>query len=160
MEYVVEDDARKLYHAMKAARMKLISTRGSITYSRSARSDQHCSAIDLVFGGCAIASRDPQWEVVDVAGFETDHRVTQTTLEIKPNRATSTRFNWKKANKQHVRTAVEAALKFLGQPALLTISEVDKYAANLVDLLYAAITTTVPPTKPRTFPPDLRRIPK
>lgn len=161
MQYVVEPDADKLDLAMKAAKMKLISTRGAITYSRSTQSDQHCSTIDLVFGSLAIASREPQWKVLDVPGFESDHRVTQTILDITPERATSTRLDWKRAKKKEVLAAVERALKSLDQSTeLRTTSDADKYATDLVNLLHAATTATVPRTKPRTSPPDLRRIPE
>lgn len=160
-EYVVEPEATKLFLAIEAAKMRLLSTRGAITYSRSIQSDQHCSTIDLVFGSRAIASRDPQWKVLDVPGFESDHRVTQTVLDITPERATSTRLDWKRAKKKKVLAAVERALKPLDQSTeLRTTSDVDKYASDLVNLLHAATTATVPRTKPRTSPPDLRRIPE
>lgn len=99
--------------------------------------------------------------VVDVPGFESDHRVTRTVLDITAERATTTRLDWKRAKKKKVRAGAMRALKSLDQPSLLlTPSDVDEYASNLANLLHAATTATVPRSKPRTSPPDLRRIPE
>ena len=156
MEYVVEKEAEKLDQALTAANMKLLSRRGAITYSRSSQVDQNCSTIDLTFGGDIIVGRDPQWDIVDAIGFESDHRVTQISLDIKPSRLTSTRFNWKRANREHVSKAVKTALKSLGNPVLASTAEVVKYATDMVSLLCAAMSKTVPLVKPRALRPDLK----
>lgn len=152
----MEKEAEKLDQALTAANMKLLSRRGAITYSRSSQVDQNCSTIDLTFGGDIIVGRDPQWDIVDAIGFESDHRVTQISLDIKPSRLTSTRFNWKRANKKHVSKAVKTALKSLGNPVLASTAEVDKYATDMVSLLCAAMSKTVPLVKPRALRPDLK----
>lgn len=145
-----EPKAEQLYDAVAAANMELLSTRGAITYSRSARPDQYCSTIDLVFGSLEVSSWNPRWSVLDVPGFHSDHRVTQTTLDIEPNLVARTRLDWRRANGPEVRRSVGEALQWLdGNIALPTTSAVDRYATKLADLLYAATASSVPLTKPR-----------
>ena len=160
MTFVVENDAKKLYYATEAADMKLISTKGAITYSWGTRADQNASTIDLVFGGPAIVSRDPQWSIVEVDGFDSDHRVTQTSFDIEPTRATDNRLDWRRANRKLALRLIENSLRSLQKPALLSTAEIDEYTAKLVDLLRIAMITTVPKVKPRTYLPSLRSLPK
>ena len=133
--YTVENDAQKLATAMKAAHMKLLTTPGAITYSRSTRVDQHSSTIDLVFAGSAIAIRDPEWKVLDVDEFESDHRVTQTTVDIQSACVTKNRRNWKKNNKSLAEAATREAFKSLDQTPLYTVSEIDEYAAKMIKVI-------------------------
>lgn len=62
MTCAVEPKGEQLYYAVTGARMKLLSERGAITYSRGTQLDQNCSTIDLVFGSSAIVSREPAVE--------------------------------------------------------------------------------------------------
>ena len=151
MRSTAEPKAVRLYDALAATEMELISTRGAITYSRSARSDQYCSTIDLVFGNPQAISWNPRWKIVDVPGFDSDHRVTQTTLDIVPRLFDKPRRDWNRVDVPEVRRCVKKALECLdGDVSLNTTSEIDQYAAKLADLLYAATASTVPLIKPRT----------
>ena len=114
-----------------------------------------------MFGGRAIASLNPQWRIVDVPGFESDHRVTQTILNFQPNRVVDTPLDWKKVDKKRLQTAVQDALEGLDTTiSLTTCLEIDKYAADMTDRINGAISATVPVTKPRTPSPDLRTVPE
>ena len=48
-------------------------------------------------------------------------------------------------------------MKSLGYPNLTSFDVIDQYAANMIDLLDAAVTSTLPPAKPLARPPDLRK---
>ena len=155
-----EHDALLLDSATKSQGMKLLTEPGTITYSRSTNTEEHSSTIDLAFGDRVIASRDPQWSIVNVAGFESDHRVTQISFDITPYRTTSKRLNIKKANRDELRSATKEALKSLDRPPLPTIEEADEFADSLGDRLTTVMDRTVPLTKPRGSRPNFRKIPR
>ena len=159
MRYSVESDAKKLHRATRAAKMKLITKQGAITYSRSAHVDQNCSTIDLVFGGNTITSRNPQWKIANDMGFNSDHRLTQTEFDIEPIRVLSAPRNWNAAHKEHVFRAVKIALENLGSPALACTAEVDRYATDLINLLSAVLSKTVLRAKPRAGQRDPKQSP-
>lgn len=160
MRYAEDVKARQLYHITESHEMELLSKPGTITFSRSIQSNQRCSTIDLVFGGRHIVSRASQWNVVDVFGFESDHRVTQTVLDLQPNCAFRTPFNSKKANTDHVRAATKESLKSLNLTTpLKTPAELNEFASSFNTLCYAAITATVPKSQLRSFSPDLHANP-
>ena len=148
--------AEELHSTMETAGMKLITTPGAITYTRSVQGDRYCSTIDLVFGGQTLMSWNPQWEVLDVKGFETDHRVTQTILDIEPSQKTSTRLDLKKVDKENLKETVALGLESLDDLSLSFISDMDKYAEKLIDVLDAGMTHCVPQTKPCIFHPTIR----
>ena len=132
----------------------------AVTYSQSTQSDLHCSTIDLVFGGRETASQISQWDIVEVPGFESDHRVTQTILNIQPNRVANTRLDWGEAYKEPLITAVTNSLRGLDTTtALPTDVERNNYATDFIDRLNEAITATLPQKRPRPPPPDLRTVP-
>lgn len=75
---------------MKGANMVCLTPSDKITYSRSLprKDGLHSSTIDLIFVSKALLDRAPGREgacrVLNIKGFETDHRVTETTINIKP----------------------------------------------------------------------------
>ena len=96
-----------------------------------------------------------------MTGFETDHRVTQTVLDLQPNCEIRPRLNWKRADTNHVRAAIRGALKSLNLATpLMTVAEIDEFASTFITLCYAAITATVPQSQLRSPSPDLLMIPE
>lgn len=152
--------ARELWSRLQANKMKLLTTPGVTTYTRSADPEGPSSTIDLVFGSPAIASREPLWQIADVPGFETDHRVSQTTLSLEPIREIWSRPNWKRANKQRVRAAAKYHLSLLDHTSALdTPAKIQKYSLDLAHSLKAVITDALPPPKPRKAHNDCKRQP-
>lgn len=80
--------------------MTLLTPQGVITYSRGELTDFYSSTIDLTFASPAIATRSRGCYVVDVPGFETDHRPIQTRLNMLPNQEVTRRLLWKKVDKK------------------------------------------------------------
>ena len=144
------NSARELWSGLEAAKMKLLIKPGVITYSRSSDPNSPSSTIDLVFGSPAITTLDPQWQIVDVDAFDSDHRLSQTILSLEPFRESWSRPSWKKANKQRVLAATKYHLSFLDSTSPLdTRPKIRQYALNLARALKAVATDVLPPSKPR-----------
>ncbi|KAL8688176.1 MAG: hypothetical protein Q9218_005850 [Villophora microphyllina] len=124
----VEPAAVELHNGTSAAGIQLLSTRGAITYSRSACMDQNSSTIDLVLGSYTVTTMDPRWELLDVEGFESDYRVTQTAFDIDTDYSIRAGFDWKRADKRKVRSAVKDRRQSLEQRVLISASDMNAYA--------------------------------
>ena len=152
-----ELDAHRLASAMRAHDMTLLTIPGTTTFSRSSRPDQEnttqpeqqCSTIDLAFVGPAITGWNPHWEVLDVPGFESDHRVTQVTLPVTPTRIIQRRSNLNNANSRYVCATTEERLKMnldLSTP-LITVLQLEEFADKFGDLCQQTINDVAPPTQ-------------
>ena len=157
---VVEHDASLMSNTLQAAGMKLFTSPGAITYSRSPHEDRLSSTIDLTFGSASIAMTDPQWKIVDVPGFESDHRVTQLSLRFDIDESIKApRPDWKNADKAFVREAAQKALQSLDGMNLDSPEATERYSTDMVKLLHAVVSKTIPLTKPPASSPDFRKVP-
>lgn len=86
-----------------------------------------------------------------MAGFESDHRLIQTSFNLTFDQVPRTRLDWMRANVPQVQKNVKKALQSLDRYITLnTIEEIDEYAAKLAKSLDAATISSVPLKKPRT----------
>ncbi|CAG9949292.1 unnamed protein product [Clonostachys rosea f. rosea IK726] len=114
---------------MKGANMVCLTPSDEITYSRSLprKDGLHSSTIDLIFVSKALLDRTPGREgacrVLNVKGFETDHRVTETTINIKPVEAVGVQYLWKLLDHDKLRKAMREALGPLGFLPIKTRAE-------------------------------------
>ncbi|CAH0002271.1 unnamed protein product [Clonostachys byssicola] len=137
--------SKSLGQMMKGAKMTCLTPSDKITYSRSHPRDDglYSSTIDLIFVSKPLLDRAPGREgacrVLNVRGFETDHRVTETTISIKPVEAVGVQYLWKQVNHDKFREAMRKAFEILGFPPLGFRTEVDAYTAAVLNAMGSVI---------------------
>ena len=155
--------ALQLERAVSNYGMKCLNQRGVVTYSRSTEeSRQFCSTIDLTFASINLATRCAGWGVVDVRGFESDHRVIETCFSLSPNRTVGICYLWELVHPRKLNQHMAAALSPLGFPALETKPAIDNYTERLVESMRAVIQLEVQTARPlavaeEPIPDHLRR---
>lgn len=138
-------DSKKLGNAVRSHNLHLCNTPGVITYTRSACKDGPCqSTIDLAFLGEFLAPRFLRWSVMDVEGFDSDHRVVQTTLDCPPNRQISIHRRWKETPEEDFRTSVQKNLLALPAQDLDSTEGIDARLWAIVKIIEDAIKDHVP----------------
>ncbi|KAJ9415572.1 Endonuclease/exonuclease/phosphatase [Fusarium oxysporum] len=146
---IIEPQAVELANGLNQARMGLLTTRGFPTYSRGqCIAGEYNSTIDLTYASSAIVPFVRKWESPDVPGFDSDHRVIMTTLNLEIDRVPSTYYLWKLADPNKFRACVDGSLKPLGFPALTTPAMTDNYARKVVQAFNPAIERLVPLAPP------------
>ncbi|RYP82468.1 hypothetical protein DL769_001661 [Monosporascus sp. CRB-8-3] len=139
----------KLCRLTQIAGMTCLTSPGAITYSRSfGFNGRYCSTIDLTFAGRHVASRASRCKVLDVRGFETDHRIVETTLNVVANRAFGKWYLWKVANKPDFERNADRVLRPLQFPKLETEADIDGYACQFVSALQILIKQEVEAARP------------
>ncbi|KAB5535345.1 hypothetical protein GE09DRAFT_1063397 [Coniochaeta sp. 2T2.1] len=118
--------------------MTCLNKPGQVTYSRSA-DDTTNSTIDLTFLGSSLHPLLIDWDIVDVEGFESDHRVIQSTLATSCNAVTKFHRLWKQVDQPKFKRKLARALGRLGMPPLRTKSDID----NLIDTVVPVYQTTL-----------------
>ena len=130
--------AEQLYDAFQSASLKLLTARGTVTYSRGAgNSDRYAGTIDLTLGGEAVAELCSSCEVVDCPGFESDHRVTVTTFDMEVECETPWRFRWNlnDGEKSRIQRKISDEFKDEARPPLQSDESIEEYTATVVDKL-------------------------
>ncbi|RYP34155.1 hypothetical protein DL767_004382 [Monosporascus sp. MG133] len=143
------------------AGMTCLTTPGAITYSRSfGYNGWYCSIIDLTFAGRHVASRASRCKVLDIRGFETDHQIVETNLNVVANRAFGKWYIWQKANKLNFERNAKRVLEPLQFPKLETEADIDEYACQFVSALQILVKQEVEAARPlvpdaETLPPHI-----
>ncbi|KAG5801061.1 hypothetical protein H9Q71_014357 [Fusarium xylarioides] len=145
----IEPEAIELANGLDQAGMELLTTRGFRTYARGrCFAGEYSSTIDLTYASSSLVPFVREWQSPDVPGFESDHRVIMTTLNLELNRVPSTYYIWKRADPDKFRACVGASLKPIGFPALTSPAMIDNYARKVVQAFGPAIETLVPLASP------------
>ncbi|KAF4976901.1 hypothetical protein FDECE_18418, partial [Fusarium decemcellulare] len=151
--------ANELAHGLSATGMECLTPPGTITFSRSGYIHRGVSTIDLTFASVRIADRAERYRIVDVPGFETDHRVIETTLAIEPRRETRVRRLWKRVDEAKFIQAVKSGLEAVGcssepgdLPELSQRDRIDDYIDKISKAVSSAVEQWVPVTTPRASP--------
>lgn len=154
----IEPQAFELANVLDEAGMELLTTRGFRTYARGKHlTSEYSSTIDLTYASPSLIPFVRKWQSPDVPGFDSDHRVIMTTLNLEVNRVPSTYYIWKRADPDKFRACVGESLKPIGFPALTTPAMVDNYARKVVQAFGPAIETLVPlPAPPGSKRPKSR----
>ncbi|KAF4999739.1 hypothetical protein FDECE_11418 [Fusarium decemcellulare] len=142
--------ARELSEQLKAAHMKQVTPRGVITFTRSPTSQP--TTIDLTFISEGISQRRRDWKILDVPGFESDHRIIEMTLDIAPIRDTRTRRDWKGVKEKEFNKAVGENMEAIGTPDITTTDEIDEYAGKTGYALLSVTGRLVPEISYPAFP--------
>lgn len=138
-------DSRALADAVRSYDLHLCNTPGVITYTRSADpAGRSRSTIDLTFLGPHLTHRLLGWSVVDVQGFDSDHRVLRTTLDCPPVRQISIHRRWHETDIEAFRTSVERNLGALPQPDLESTAGIDAGLWEIFQIMEKAIEEHVP----------------
>ncbi|KLP19259.1 Uncharacterized protein LW94_3629 [Fusarium fujikuroi] len=146
---MIEPQAIELANGLHEAGMELLTPRGFRTYARGKhRTGEYSSTIDLAYASPSLIPFVRKWESPDVPGFDSDHRVIMTTLNLEVNRVPSTYYIWRRADPDKFRACVGGSLKPIGFPALTTPAMVDNYARKVVQAFSPAIETLVPLAAP------------
>ncbi|KAH9883485.1 hypothetical protein F4778DRAFT_660496 [Xylariomycetidae sp. FL2044] len=136
-------DAATLADGTRNNGMTLVTTPGEITYSAGTDKAVRASTIDLTFLGRNLAPYFGDWGVVKVRGFESDHCVCQTRLNVGVKMETAPRFRWHKVRKDDFRQKLNQRLGVLdGLQALDTWEDIESYVSSLVDILEDVIVKT------------------
>jgi hypothetical protein len=99
----------------------------------------HASTIDLTFAGTRIPPLVVGWEVLSVPGFDSDHRVIQTSLAVGLERTEPRPWVLKSINERRFTRKAAAALAELGFPALETEAAIDAYVTRMIEILGRAV---------------------
>lgn len=138
-------DSKTLADAVRSYDLHLCNSPGVTTYTRSADPDgQIRSTIDLTFLGPHLTHRSLGWAVVDVQGFDSDHRVVRTTLDCPPVRQISIHRRWHETDLEAFRTSVERNLGDLPQPDLDSTAGIDAGLWKIFQIMEKAIREHVP----------------
>ncbi|CVK85311.1 uncharacterized protein FPRN_06812 [Fusarium proliferatum] len=145
----IEPQAIELANGLDEAGMELLTTLGFRTYARGKYlTGEYSSTIDLTYASPSLIPFVRKWQSPDVPGFDSDHRVIMTTLNLEVNRVPSTYYIWKRADPDKFRACVGGSLKPIGFPALTTPAMVDNYARKVIQAFGPAIETLVPLAAP------------
>ncbi|RBA20535.1 hypothetical protein FPRO05_07982 [Fusarium proliferatum] len=145
----IEPQAIELANGLDEAGMELLTPRGFRTYARGKHlTGEYSSTIDLTYASPSLIPFVRKWQSPDVPGFDSDHRVIMTSLNLEVNRVPSTYYIWKRADPDKFRECVGGSLKPIGFPALTTPAMVDNYARKVVQAFGPAIETLVPLAAP------------
>ncbi|EGU79108.1 hypothetical protein FOXB_10396 [Fusarium oxysporum f. sp. conglutinans Fo5176] len=146
---IIELQAIELSSGLKAADMKILTPRGFKTYSRGkCFAGAYTSTIDLTCASSSLAQFVSNWSSPEVPGFDSDHRVIMTTLDLEIERVPSTYYLWKLVDPKEFREFVNNALEHLGFPTLSSPVMADNYARRLVQAFGPAIQKLVPLAPP------------
>ncbi|KAG7064329.1 zinc knuckle [Colletotrichum scovillei] len=151
----ITSDARSLFHGTEQAGMECITEPGAMTYSRGSDQEKHTSTIDLAFLSQSLLHRFTDWSILEGRNFNSDHRIIQTTLLMEPDRTSSDRYLWGKADVAGFRAHVERELANSGllDTALMSKPDINAYFSKFNDIIRLAIPLHVPLAKP----PVIRR---
>ena len=145
---ILSASAKEFHGDMKNTGMTLCNEPGIITSTRSIDCNNgKGTTIDLTFVGNAIDCRKLDWRVVPVRGFESDHRVTETTLDMEPNRLSDSVFLWHRVDMGKYWAGVKQSMEYLGRPSLNTEKDIDSYVDRFLDSMYSTIYKVVPRTE-------------
>ncbi|SPJ72671.1 uncharacterized protein FTOL_02400 [Fusarium torulosum] len=152
-ELVCEDEAKVLQKGLKEAGMECVTPPGVLTYSRrgylgSFVESEYNSTIDLTYASEGLASFVEDYSIPDMVGYESDHRVIQTTLSLEVDRTVSTYYRWKKVDAERFRDTMIENLAPLGFPALATSAATDIYTNKIFQAFHPVIKKLVPLAPP------------
>lgn len=116
------------------------------------------STIDLTFVSDQIIQRWTSWQVLDVVGFESDHRVIETRLSLKLARTSRIVFQWRRTKEKRFIRHVKDGMGTLGYPSLATESDVNTYIENTRQVLESATKRHVPTRVGVSFKPTRRPV--
>lgn len=123
--------------------MELLTTPGVITFSSSENTDNRTSTIDLTFASKRVSSQVEHCRVLEVPGFESDHRIIETTLLIDVEREVKTRLCWIKANELDFSRTLMSLLP-PEDPALHTREQISDYIVKVCDAVKVVTKLCVP----------------
>ena len=136
----------ELFSAIQEADFQLLTTPGSTTWSRSDGTHKQRSTIDLAFANAAVASRFESWQIVDCPGFESDHRVTVTILDIAPD-YTRPLYPIMPHDKKKLARIVEKTkrnFRDFPKPPLMNKAAVESYARLFIFTCQLSLASTMP----------------
>ncbi|EXF83885.1 zinc knuckle [Colletotrichum fioriniae PJ7] len=152
--------ARQLCDGTEAAGMRCMLKPGTITYTRgdpAAVPNTPSPTIDLVFAGRALISRVIGCDVVEVRGFESDHRVLRTVINSQLHREDGTRKLWKNVQTKKFRQDARERLGALGLPPLHSPAALEEFIDAVTEAMQASIAKFVPILMPPSITGPVRK---
>ncbi|EMT67670.1 hypothetical protein FOC4_g10005777 [Fusarium odoratissimum] len=145
----IDPQAIELSSGLKAADMRILTPRGFKIYSRGKGfAGAYSSTIDLTGASSSPAPFVSNWRSPHVPGFDSDHRVIMTTLDLDIEPVPSTYYLWKLVDPKEFCEFVNNALEHLGFPTLSSPIITNNYARRLVQAFGPAIQNLVPLAPP------------
>ncbi|KPM46545.1 hypothetical protein AK830_g65 [Neonectria ditissima] len=145
--------ADQLACGINALGLELLTTPGVVTYSNSLDTDKRSSTIDLTFASQGISTQVEHCRVLDIPGFQSDHRLIETTLLLSLKQETKSRPFWKMVNEALFKHKLRSLLPPLDTP-LDTREQVSRYIVNVAEALRETQALCVPTSSSR--PPRQR----
>ncbi|KAM5359789.1 hypothetical protein ACJZ2D_014222 [Fusarium nematophilum] len=136
--------ANRLRRGLEMAGMECLTEPGTVTFTRGLLEDGSASTIDLTFASHEIASHTLYCRVREVLGFESDHRVVETALDLPPAREYKTRYQWRKVDREKFVQHVTENLQQVGLPELDTESQIDDFTDKILAVFKATMEKCVP----------------
>lgn len=134
--------SRRLGQLTQGAGMQCLTPEREITFSRSA-SLRYSSTIDLCFVSWDLAQRlrdmTAACQVLSLAGFRSDHRIVQTTLNVEPILSDDMHYIWRSVNEDRFREAMRIAFQPLEDYPLDTKEQIDCYIAKLLEIMLSVV---------------------
>jgi hypothetical protein len=119
------------------------------TYSRGVeRPDgKYSTTIDLVFASPDLVrptmDNTPACRILNVPGFDTDHRVITTSFPVIPEPASGSFFQWRKINAAEYQAAMRVALESAQFPPLDTVEAIDKHTEKIFNTIFEVVKCNV-----------------
>ncbi|KAL2687881.1 hypothetical protein Neosp_005450 [[Neocosmospora] mangrovei] len=136
--------------------MTCLTVPGTTTFTRGV--SEEGSTIYLTFISDQIIQRWTSWQVLEVLGFESDHRVIETRLSLKLARTSRIVFQWRRTSEEVFNMHVKDGMDALGYPCLETESDIDAYIDAIRQVLSSAIKKHVPTRVCESFKPTKRPV--
>ncbi|KAK4201160.1 hypothetical protein QBC40DRAFT_264395 [Triangularia verruculosa] len=123
--------------------MRCLNHEGVWTWSRSAADETARSVIDLAFAGIHLDERFLDWSVVDVDGFDSDHRivVSRFGLGVKRRFLPYSSVCWVGVKAEEYTDTVEKALDPLHKLPVDTEDDIDEFARSFVEMMRPTLPT-------------------
>ncbi|KAF5641733.1 uncharacterized protein FTJAE_3992 [Fusarium tjaetaba] len=134
---------KKFAEGVKAHNYIQKTKKGAITYSNSKDTSKRSSTIDLTFAEESISNSVGCCEVLQVPGFESDHRVIETSVKRTVKREAKTMPCWHKITPSKFQHHLKPRLPPLDSP-LDNEDQIVSFFAKIIDALHVTMTENVP----------------
>ncbi|KAF5968496.1 hypothetical protein FBULB1_10710 [Fusarium bulbicola] len=139
----ITSESKEFAAGVKGLGLKLQTTPGEITFSRSQDTGQQSSTIDLAFASRKLAPSVLSCKALQVPGFISDHRVIETVIRRQVKTHVRIIPQWQEADHEVFQKSLEPLLPPLDAP-LDTDDQRDKYMTDIMYGLMEAINDNVP----------------
>ncbi|KAF5004651.1 hypothetical protein FDECE_8864 [Fusarium decemcellulare] len=141
--------------AVKTAKLELVTEPGTTTFSNSRDTSKRSSTLDLTFASKRVRPLVQSCEVKEAVGFQSDHRIIETVLQLDVPQEIKMRRCWEKVNQRKFRSTLRSHLPDKNSPKG-TQDQRNSYIAQVDEAVRKTIELCVPLKRcgPQPKPPS------